>query len=115
MQCNLRICLNGGGGGAMFRRICGKEFHGTCSLKPTDFFRYFILTGAASIACAETLRQEGFKGKVVIATKESCLPYDRPKLSKALNTTADAIALRDKIFYSVYDIQVDCGKEVSRE
>ena len=78
-------------------------------------FDFCILTGAASIACAETLRQEGFKGKVVIATKESCLPYDRPKLSKALNTSADAIALRDKNFYSVYDIQVDCGKEVSRE
>ena len=32
--------------------------------------------------CAETLRQEGFKGRIVLADRETVLPYDRPKLSK---------------------------------
>ncbi|XP_077868544.1 apoptosis-inducing factor 3-like [Saccoglossus kowalevskii] len=67
--------------------------------------------GAASEVCAETLRQEGFKGRVVIATKEKYLPYDRPKLSKALSSTAASIALRDKDFYSVYDIEVSTDME----
>ncbi len=68
--------------------------------------------GGASVSCAETLRQEGFKGKVIIATKESCLPYDRPKLSKALDSKPEDIALRKQDFYNVYDIDVKCGKEV---
>ena len=38
--------------------------------------------GPAGLECAETLRQEGFKGHIVMATMENVLPYDRPKLSK---------------------------------
>ena len=46
-----------------------------------------FLLGGASVTCAETLRQNGFQGRLVIATKEKCLPYDRPKLSKVGMTT----------------------------
>ena len=38
--------------------------------------------GPASVACAETLRQEGFTGDVTIVTKDKYIPYDRIKLSK---------------------------------
>ena len=38
--------------------------------------------GSAAAVCAETLRQEGFRGQIVVATRENHLPYDRPKLSK---------------------------------
>lgn len=41
-----------------------------------------VLAGPASLVCAETLRQEGFTGKIVLVTRETALPYDRIKLSK---------------------------------
>ena len=44
------------------------------------------LLGGAAATCAESLRQEGFKGRVVMATKEPTLPYDRPKMSKVSKT-----------------------------
>ena len=40
--------------------------------------------GPASVACAETLRQKGFKGDVTIVTKDKYIPYDRIKLSKVM-------------------------------
>ena len=41
-----------------------------------------MCVGPASVVCIETLRQEGFKGKIVLCSREDTLPYDRPKLSK---------------------------------
>uniref|UniRef100_A0A663MLL5 Rieske domain-containing protein n=1 Tax=Athene cunicularia TaxID=194338 RepID=A0A663MLL5_ATHCN len=38
--------------------------------------------GVAALACAETLRQEGFTGRIIMATKEKHVPYDKSKLSK---------------------------------
>ena len=40
------------------------------------------LAGPAAQECAETLRQDGYKGRIVMATRENVGPYDRPKLSK---------------------------------
>ena len=41
-----------------------------------------VVSGPSTVACAETLRQEGFKGRVILVSRENELPYDRPKLSK---------------------------------
>ncbi|KAL4223457.1 hypothetical protein ACF0H5_016928 [Mactra antiquata] len=68
--------------------------------------------GPASVACAETLRQEGFKGGVTIVTKDKYIPYDRIKLSKAMDIKPDAIALRTADFYKNNDITVQTDKEV---
>ncbi|KAK3084850.1 hypothetical protein FSP39_020165 [Pinctada imbricata] len=69
--------------------------------------------GAASMACSETLRQEGFQGKITIATMEKNKPYDRPKLSKAMDVSVDSIALRNDEFYNKYNINVLTEKEAT--
>lgn len=62
--------------------------------------------GAAAQMCCETLRQEGFSGKVIMITQEKNLPYDRPKLSKSLDSKASALYLRSEEFYKSSDISV---------
>ncbi|XP_053375535.1 apoptosis-inducing factor 3-like isoform X2 [Mercenaria mercenaria] len=68
--------------------------------------------GPASVACAETLRQEGFQGTVTIYTKDKYIPYDRIKLSKAMDIKPETIALRPAEFYQCYDITVKTDTEV---
>ncbi|KAM5181822.1 apoptosis-inducing factor 3-like [Mantella aurantiaca] len=70
-----------------------------------------IGAGPAALVCAETLRQEGYRGKIVMVTREKHLPYDRTKLSKAMNAKAEDIYLRSKEFYSQHDIEVWMEKE----
>ncbi|XP_067931278.1 apoptosis-inducing factor 3-like [Watersipora subatra] len=73
---------------------------------------YLIVGGGpASLECAEALRQEGYKGKIMIVTNENDPPYDRTKLSKSLTSTAAELALRNEEFYKVYDITVKTGME----
>jgi NADPH-dependent 2,4-dienoyl-CoA reductase/sulfur reductase-like enzyme len=64
------------------------------------------------MTCAETLRQEGFTGKVVLFSKEGVLPYDRTKLSKALNVKTDSILLRPESFFKEHNIDIKLCVEV---
>nr|XP_013054437.1 apoptosis-inducing factor 3 isoform X3 [Anser cygnoides] len=65
-----------------------------------------IGAGAAGLVCAETLRQEGFSDRIVMCTMDRHLPYDRPKLSKSMDSHPEQIALRPKEFFRTYDIEV---------
>lgn len=80
-----------------------------------DETKTYLLVGGgpAGLVCAETLRQEGYDGRIIIISKDAHLPYDRPKLSKAMSVTADQIALRDANFYSEHDIEVKLNTEVT--
>uniref|UniRef100_T1J5D3 Rieske domain-containing protein n=1 Tax=Strigamia maritima TaxID=126957 RepID=T1J5D3_STRMM len=74
---------------------------------------YVIIgAGASAASCAETLRQEGFSGKIIMVTKEMHLPYDRVKLSKTLDLSVDKISLRNTDFYTKYGIELMHNKEV---
>uniref|UniRef100_A0A8D0HKK0 Apoptosis-inducing factor 3 n=1 Tax=Sphenodon punctatus TaxID=8508 RepID=A0A8D0HKK0_SPHPU len=64
-----------------------------------------IGAGPAGLVCAETLRQEGFSDRIVMCTMDRYLPYDRPKLSKSMDSHPDQIALRPKEFFRSYDIE----------
>lgn len=65
--------------------------------------------GAAGMAGAQALREEGFDGRVVMLTREDRTPYDRPNLSKDyLSGEADPawMPLRSEDFFASYDIEL---------
>ncbi|KFG49117.1 pyridine nucleotide-disulfide oxidoreductase domain-containing protein, partial [Toxoplasma gondii FOU] len=69
----------------------------------------FVLLGggAAAATAAETLRAEGFDGRIVMICEESVPPYDRPVLTKNLNAKLDNILLRP-----LKALQEDLGVQV---
>ncbi|XP_028851725.1 apoptosis-inducing factor 3 isoform X2 [Denticeps clupeoides] len=79
----------------------------------TGFSHILIIgTGPAGLVCAETLRQEGFTDRIVMCTMEKHFPYDRPKLSKSLESTAEQLRLRPAEFFQAHDIELLTEKEV---
>ncbi len=85
---------------------------------PADTRTLVILgAGAAGNAAAETLRQDGFTGRVVMITREMRLPYDRPNLSKGYlsgDAGPEALPWRTPEFYRDHDIEVRLGQRVAR-
>uniref|UniRef100_A0A3B3D108 AIF family member 3 n=1 Tax=Oryzias melastigma TaxID=30732 RepID=A0A3B3D108_ORYME len=73
----------------------------------------FLWAGPAALVCAETLRQEGFTDRIVMCTMDRHPPYDRPKLSKSLESTAEQLRLRSVDFLQDHDIELLTEKEVA--
>jgi NADPH-dependent 2,4-dienoyl-CoA reductase/sulfur reductase-like enzyme len=69
--------------------------------------------GAAGVAAAETLRQEGYGGKLTMLGDEPGLPYDRPPLSKQVLTgawAAERTRLREAAHYAGLGIRLVHGR-----
>jgi NADPH-dependent 2,4-dienoyl-CoA reductase/sulfur reductase-like enzyme/nitrite reductase/ring-hydroxylating ferredoxin subunit len=81
--------------------------------KNTDTF-VIVGGGAAGLTAAETLRQEGFTGRILIISKEAHLPYDRPVLSKKLPIKGkiDGLFLRKSDHYESADIELRLNTQV---
>ncbi|MGB8990844.1 MAG: FAD-dependent oxidoreductase [Desulfobaccales bacterium] len=80
--------------------------------------RTFVIlgAGAAGNAAAETLRQDGFRGRIVMITQEQRLPYDRPNLSKGYmsgEAGPQDLPWRAAGFYRDYDIEVLLGRRAT--
>ncbi|HEY6590976.1 MAG TPA: FAD/NAD(P)-binding oxidoreductase [Actinomycetota bacterium] len=66
-------------------------------------------TGLAGAKAAETLRAEGFGGRLLLLGDEAERPYDRPPLSKAYlrgETDRDSLYLHQDGFYATHDIEL---------
>jgi NADPH-dependent 2,4-dienoyl-CoA reductase/sulfur reductase-like enzyme len=69
--------------------------------------------GLAGSRCAETLRGEGFEGRIVVFGDEPHAPYERPALSKDLLAGARAsVDLRAEEFWADRGIELRLGERV---
>jgi 3-phenylpropionate/trans-cinnamate dioxygenase ferredoxin reductase component len=79
--------------------------------------RTVVIVGAglAGSRCAETLRAEGFGGRVVLVGDEALPPYERPALSKEyLVGERERIELRPRTLWRERDIELVLGRRVER-
>jgi NADPH-dependent 2,4-dienoyl-CoA reductase/sulfur reductase-like enzyme len=69
--------------------------------------------GPAGLVAAETLRSEGYGGRVILISRENYLPIDRIKLTKGLGFEASKLALRKREFFDRLKIEVMLGTSVT--
>jgi 3-phenylpropionate/trans-cinnamate dioxygenase ferredoxin reductase component len=73
--------------------------------------RGFVIIGAslAGAKAAETLREEGFDGRITLIGEEPVRPYERPPLSKEYlqgKAEADVAFVHDPAYYDKHDIDL---------
>jgi len=84
---------------------------------PEGDARTFVVLGggAAGNAAVQTLREDGYRGRLVLVTREKRLPYDRPNLSKDyLQGTAEPewMPLRPDEFFEQIGVEIISGAPV---
>ena len=81
--------------------------------------RTFIIVGAslAGAKAAQTLREEGFEGRIVLLGDEPVRPYERPPLSKEYlqgKAGLDKVFVHDEDYYAAHDIDLRRRRTCSR-
>ena len=78
------------------------------SATPTSTF-VIVGAGLAGAKAAETLRAEGFDGRLLLLGEEAERPYERPPLSKAYlrgEADRDSLYVHPEGFYAAHDIEL---------
>ncbi|MEV2204962.1 FAD-dependent oxidoreductase [Streptomyces sp. NPDC047970] len=80
-----------------------------------DADRTFVIVGGglAGAKAAETLRAEGFTGRVILVGDERDRPYERPPLSKGLLTgkeERDGVFVHEPAWYARADVELHLGQ-----
>jgi 3-phenylpropionate/trans-cinnamate dioxygenase ferredoxin reductase subunit len=73
--------------------------------------------GQAGAQAVDTLRREGFKGRLVLISDESMLPYQRPPLSKKFlsgEMAAERLLFRHRGFYDEHTVELKLGARATR-
>lgn len=71
--------------------------------------------GQAGAQAVDTLRREGFAGRLVLVSEEPVLPYQRPPLSKkflSAELAADRLPFRHRPFYDEHRVELMLGTKV---
>jgi len=84
-----------------------------------DAHQTFVIVGAglAGAKAAETLRAEGFTGRVILIGDEREHPYERPGLSKGFLTGKEEkseLAVHESAWYAAQDVELHLGQPVER-
>ncbi len=98
--------------------LVGKAQPVTFSMPSGSDSRSVVIVGAGAggNAAAETLRREGFAGRIVMITTEEQRPYDRTLLSKVFlsgDMGFDALAMRPESFYEEMKIELLAGRRAT--
>jgi len=68
--------------------------------------------GSGALYAVEGLRESGYTGSIKVLSKESYIPIDRTKLSKALIDDAAKLAVRDEAWYKENKVDLVLGTTV---
>ncbi|MFF0592167.1 NAD(P)/FAD-dependent oxidoreductase [Streptomyces antibioticus] len=82
-----------------------------------DADQTFVIVGGglAGAKAAETLRAEGFTGRVILICDERDQPYERPALSKGFllgKESRDSVFVHEPAWYARHDIELHLGQSV---
>ena len=83
---------------------------------PEDVTFLIVGAGLAGAKAAESLREEGFDGRIVLIGEETERPYERPPLSKGylLGTAErDTIYVHPETWYAEHDVDLRLGTTVA--